>query len=130
MLAAARGLRGLVSDIDLIVASPLIRAEMTAALIARVYPHAARMSLDLLAPGSNPVQLTKWIGRRNTPAVTAMVGHEPDLSLWIGHMLIGKPQSIVSMKKGSACCLEVMSQHHRISGRLLWLLTIEQLGSL
>lgn len=130
MLAAARGLRGLVSDVDLIIASPLIRAEMTAILLARVYPRAARMSLDLLAPGSDPVQLTRWIGRRNTPAVIAMVGHEPGLSLWIGHMLIGKPQSIVTMEKGSACCLEVMSQGHRMSGRLLWLLTIEQLGGL
>jgi phosphohistidine phosphatase len=127
MLVAARQLRLLVKDIDWIAASPLIRAQMTAALLARVYPHAERTSLELLAPGGDPVRLSKWLSKQKLPAVTALVGHEPGLSLWIGQMLVGQPKSIVRMKKGSVCCLEVEPEGRRLAGRLLWLMTLKQL---
>lgn len=118
MLAGARGLRGLVEDIDWIVASPLIRAQRTAALLARAYPHAERTSLELLAPGSDCKPLSKWLSKQKLPAVTAWVGHEPSLSLWVGQILVGKNQSIVRIKKGSVCCLEVAPEGRRLSGRL------------
>lgn len=130
MLAAARRLHRWVEEIDWIAASRLTRAQTTAALLARAYPHAERTSLDLLAPGGNPVRLSKWLSKQKLPAVTALVGHEPGLSLWIGQLLVGRLKSIVRMKKGSVCCLEVEPEGRHLAGRLLWLLTLKQLVEL
>ena len=131
MSKAARGIRRLVPALDLLVGSPLTRATETADLVAEAY--AARnarppqLTFDGLAPERSLDPVFAWIQAQPRDSVTALVGHEPELSLLLGRLLCGREQSWFHFKKGGACLLERETD----SGfRLQWALTPAQLRAL
>jgi len=128
MRKAAAGLHRLVEDLAGVHSSPLARAVQTADILAETYPGAERSQQGRLSPGFSPAKLLEWC--RKQPGPLALVGHEPDLSDWIGFVVTGAPRNIVNMKKGSVCCLEVPEVTHPGEGRILWLLTARQLARL
>ncbi|HEV2213562.1 MAG TPA: histidine phosphatase family protein [Gammaproteobacteria bacterium] len=128
MKKAAQGLREWVEDLNLIVSSPLLRAVQTADILAEAYPRAAREQHARLAPGFHPQKLLEWCLKQSGPL--ALVGHEPDLSGWVGYVSSGAQRGLVNMKKGSVCCLDVPEAAHPGEGRILWLLTVKQLAEL
>lgn len=128
MRRGAEGLVGLVDGIALILTSPLTRAVQTAELLQTAFPKAELKRHAFLAPGSDPAALLKSIAKRAGPV--ALVGHEPDLSQWAGYVCTGTSRSVVRMKKGSICRLDMPVQALAGEACIAWLLTLKQLGKL
>lgn len=99
------GLGRVLDTLPLIAHSPLTRAEQTAAILEAAYPGADRCGLGALAPGGDDGgALLTWLAQAGTQPV-ALVGHEPDLSRWVGRALVGEPCSCIELKKAAACLL-------------------------
>jgi phosphohistidine phosphatase len=108
MKGAAKGLGKLIEKIDLLATSPLKRAVQTAELVYSAYGDEPQfVELELLSGGHSAAAIVKWIKEHDLDMSTVcLVGHEPDLSRWIGFFVTGKEKSVVAMKKGMACVLE------------------------
>ena len=128
MKKGARGLATLVDAPEVILSSPLTRAVETASLLVEVFPHAKLEQHPRLAPGFDPVTLLHWASGQHGDV--ALVAHEPDLSRWIGYAVSGTPRSLVRMKKGSVCRLDMPSPAHPGEAEIVWLLTLKQLAGL
>ncbi|HSC46752.1 MAG TPA: histidine phosphatase family protein [Gammaproteobacteria bacterium] len=128
MRKGAGGLRHITAEIRMIVSSPLRRAVQTAAALAESYPEAELTENPRLAPGFDGGKLLAWAVKQPQPL--ALVGHEPDLSQWIGYLVTGSPRAIVNMKKGSVCCLEIPDSVQAGEGRIRWFMTLKQLMEL
>jgi phosphohistidine phosphatase len=132
MREAARGLRKLGVEFDLVLTSPLARAVETAEIIA----HALGLDkkeieqTDALAPGASPDEVFAEIKKRAGTESIALVGHEPDLGNLISRIVLGSEGLAVQLKKGSACLIEVVETVPTIRGKLVWLLTPKQLRQL
>lgn len=130
MQRAAAGLLSELEFIDVLAASPLLRARQTAEIVAEVYVGRSVMELDALAPGGDPDELLAWLRGHSDVSVVAVVGHEPDLGELIGHLVCGHHESIIALKKGAACLLSLDPDVTPGRARLLWSLTAAQLASL
>ena len=128
MRKGAAGLAELVDEIHLILTSPLTRAVQTAELLHAAFPKAELKRHAFLVPGSDPPALLKSIANKAGPVV--LVGHEPDLSQWAGYMSTGTARSVVRMKKGSVCRLDMPEQAQPGEACIAWLLTLKQLARL
>jgi phosphohistidine phosphatase len=128
MRKGVRGLRTLVDEVAVIHSSPLKRAMQTAALLVEAYPRAKLTQHARLSPGFNPEKLLDWVAQQRD--VIALVGHEPDISQWIGYLTTHTGTSIVQMKKGSVCCLEMPEAGMAGEARIRWLMTLKQLMKL
>lgn len=128
MRKGARGLAALVDPPALILSSPLTRAMETAGLLAESFPAAKLGQHARLAPGFDRATLLHWASRRE--GMVVLVGHEPDLSQWIGYAVCGAPRSLVRMKKGSICRLDMPSPAQAGEAEIVWLLTLKQLAEL
>ncbi|MGE5626125.1 MAG: SixA phosphatase family protein [Bacillota bacterium] len=128
MRKGARGLATLVDPPALILSSPLVRAVETADLLAEAFPNVKREDHARLAPGFDRAALLHWAGGRH--GTLALVGHEPDLSQFIGYAVSGSPRSLARMKKGSICRLDLPPSAQAGEAEIVWLLTLKQLAAL
>jgi len=135
----AQGLRWLDPKIDGVMTSPLTRARETAEPVALALGVPLRVD-SALAPGCDLNTLAPVLFSGRSLQGLLLVGHEPDLSQLIGHLIAGHSLARVAMKKG-ACCrldlslLEKLEQERdtrKLAGRatLRWLLTAPQLARL
>jgi phosphohistidine phosphatase len=88
---------------DLIITSPLIRAQQTAdILIDKQLSTKLEISEDLKPLGNFPAWLMAWNARSpNTDISTlALIGHEPNLSNWAELSIFGKVYHKLILKKG------------------------------
>lgn len=130
MKRAARGLRSLVPELDLLATSPLTRARETAEILAGVYKPVTPVVVSALAPGQPLADLRSWLeGARRYDAV-AIVGHEPALSRGVSWLLAGGDRSFVELKKGAACLLAIPDVVGAGCATLCWALTPAQLRDL
>jgi phosphohistidine phosphatase len=100
-------------QLDVLVTSPLVRAQQTA---------------EELAPGVRHKKLARWLlgaGEENV----ALVGHEPDLSDFIG-WLIGSKRARIVLRKGSVAAVTCESDPVKGGATLAWLVTQRWLGQL
>lgn len=119
MRRAARGLASLRPDIDLVLTSPLVRAQRTAEILAAALVPSPRLEvLDELAPGHTPAEVAEALGRYAARKTIALVGHEPDLGA-LAAWLIGAREPL-PFKKGGVACLEVAAFPPARTGRLRW----------
>jgi len=123
MKEAAAGLRTLVDTIDVIGASPLVRAQQTAEIVAHAYEDVSVATVQSLVPGSDLSVLADWLARHASAKVVALVGHEPHLGLLVTWLMTGAGNSRVAFGKGGAAMLEFSSRVAPGSGTLQWLLT-------
>jgi phosphohistidine phosphatase len=130
MRAAARGLRRVAPGIDLLATSPLTRAVQTADVVAAAYKDLKVVKLGHLAPDASIHALLKWLQERKHDSTVALVGHEPQLGVFVSWMLTGLQESFVRLKKGGACLVELKEQVRSGRGRLLWSLAPAQLRQL
>jgi phosphohistidine phosphatase len=129
MRRIVEGLATIVSRIDLLATSPLVRAAQTAEIVASHFD-CEPVTVDALAPGNDPDEVVKWL-REQREDVVAVVGHEPDLSTVAGYLLTGKSSSFLTLKKSGTCLLELDDPAGPGKARLEWLLTprvLKQLG--
>jgi phosphohistidine phosphatase len=123
MTEAAKGLRALVSHLDVIAASPLVRAQQTAGIVAKAYGIADVETTSALTPGARPASFAKWASAHGDDDVVAAVGHEPDLGILVTWLLSGRADSHVVFKKGGACLVECDGAPGPATGWLHWLHT-------
>jgi phosphohistidine phosphatase len=129
MKQAARGLRSLVPEIDLLATSPLTRAAQTGAILDSVYGGIDVVEIEELSPETTPEQLLRWL-RQQKEDVIAAVGHEPSLSQILGWLLTGNDRRLFVFRKGGACLLELGDEPAGGTATLLWALTPAQLRTL
>jgi phosphohistidine phosphatase len=102
---AARGLRELTGEIDLLTTSPLIRAAETADIISEEFGGTPVEEIELLAMGPADAFLS-WYRTVADTGLVALVGHEPYLGEWASWLLAGPSADFMVFKKGGACLLE------------------------
>jgi phosphohistidine phosphatase len=122
MKQAARGLKALVPEIDLLATSPLTRAAQTGAVVDSVYGGLNEVEIEELAPEASPAELLSWL-RRQTAETIAVVGHEPSISLIVSWLLTGTEKRIFAFRKGAVCLLEFPGEVGGGTATLLWALT-------
>ena len=126
----AEGLRVIAPEIDLLATSPLVRAQQTAAIVAREYDLERSIEIDALEPDSDPAALLEWLrslSHDDSVETVAIVGHEPHLSLTATWLLSGVRDSRLDLKKGGACLLNFDDKPQSGAASLQWLLTPQQL---
>lgn len=130
MTRGAAGLRAVAPRLDAIAASPLVRAQETARIVAGVYGLGGVETSNALRPDTALTLFVSWLAAQNGERVIAVVGHEPHLGVLVTWLLTGIEDSRVVFKKGGACLLEFDERPHRGGARLLWSLTPGQLRDL
>lgn len=127
MRRAARGLARLVPRLDRLATSPLARAVETADIVARACGKPKTQRLGPLAPGKPPAGVLAWLKEQRPGRTVALVGHEPDLGVFVSWALTGLRESFIPLKKGGACLLEFGGEVKPGRAVLLWLLRPSQL---
>jgi len=130
MKAAARGLKQVVKNIDVLATSPLVRAVQTADIVTAAYGGLKAVEVDQLKPDEPPQSLLKWLQKCKGDSTIAVVGHEPHLGMFVSWLLTGLQNSFFELKKGGACLLELDESMRPGRARLLWSLPPAQLRAL
>lgn len=123
---AAQFFQRLHISFNLIIASPLLRAQQMAAP-AREMPGVSHfLRSDYLLPGSNHQQLFDLLNAQEAGSVL-LVGHEPHLSTTIALLTAGETTARIEMKKASCACVDIAKPLRKGQGTLKWLVTAEQM---
>ena len=126
MVLAARGIASQQKNCELILTSPLVRAQQTAAILHTAYPAALLEELEQLAPGYSSRTLIRALANFDAEHI-AVVGHEPGLSMLISALVCNGCDGEFQLKKGGAALLRFGSEIREGGGTLLWLATPKQL---
>jgi phosphohistidine phosphatase len=119
---AARGLGGLVSPVDLLLTSPLVRAVQTAEILARAVSPSPKLQLfDALRPDTRPGATIAALRARSPEGTVVLVGHEPTLSELAAMLL--HLQGPLEFRKGAAMAMATRGLGTRGPARLEWFLT-------
>lgn len=120
----AKTLRDWDEKIDLVVASPLVRAQQTADILVRCLKTNEATTCAELVPSAPPQAFAQWLKTQNKNSTCILaVGHEPQLSVFASWALAGAQESFIDLKKSGMICLEVESfdQITAKSAELSWL---------
>jgi len=135
MKEVVAGWRKLKPGLDLILTSPLVRAQSTAEIVRDGLKDNVRLERFLaLAPGHRPAEIAAALAalakaRRGKPAsVIALVGHEPDLGQ-LAAWLIGAKEP-VPFKKGGIARIDIRELPLKQNGQLIWHATPKLLRAL
>jgi phosphohistidine phosphatase len=119
--AAALGVRRLIGQpINLVLTSPLVRAEGTAKILASETGCKKLATLDELAPGGSFRKTLAALAEYRELEIVALVGHEPDLGKLAGVLVFGAP-SALPLKKAGACAIACEAEPAPGAGLLKWL---------
>jgi phosphohistidine phosphatase len=114
---------------DLIAASPFVRAQETATIIADFLGGKDRLTTwKVLAPGGNPESVCRLIGKHPDVRAILLVGHEPLLSALISRIISGNETAAIAMSKGALAKIREFSPARNPSGELHWLMTATQMA--
>jgi phosphohistidine phosphatase len=122
MRRAAKGLVRLGVQLDVVLASPLVRARQTADIVAQAFDTAPRVVvINSLLPGATYAALLGDLHAHASRTRIALVGHEPSIGRIAGR-LIGARRPL-AFKKGAVCRIDVQSIPPAGTGALRWFLT-------
>ena len=108
---------------DLILSSPYVRAEQTAAILAKVFDSIQHLKFsDLLVPTGDANAIISEIIAKYLVDELLIVGHEPCLGLLVS-LLIASNGPAINIKKGGVCCLSADDLSFIRRAILEWLLT-------
>ena len=130
MRKAARGLRRLGLDFDVILTSPLARARQTADIVAAALGLESHLTVvEALQPNCSVEELLANLSDYQHCKHMLLVGHEPLLSATAAFLLTGKKTVAleIALKKGGLCHIEIDSLPPRNPGTLRALLAPNQL---
>ena len=129
MRKAARGLARLGVSVDVVLASPLVRARQTAEIVAAgLDPRPSLVNVDSLAPDGTYAAVIADLEKYVRKSRIALVGHEPMMGE-LAARLIGSRHPL-ELKKGAVCRIDVEDLPPAGPGDLRWLLTPKILGAL
>jgi phosphohistidine phosphatase len=119
---SVRGLVAMDVELDVILTSPLTRAEETATLLAEGFKKRVPVdTVEALAPGGKFAAIVEAVIKHTKRhRRLALVGHEPDLGETAARWLGARGQ--VEFRKGAICALEVDSATPSGPATLRWLL--------
>ena len=122
---AAGGLLALHIRPGRIVASPLVRAEQTAAIVARVLGCPADTETsEFLAPGAAALDTIQWL--KTFKAESALlVGHMPEVAGLTSELVGGHPEVNLVFSKAAVACVTCSALPTSGCGQLEWLLSPE-----
>ena len=123
MKRAAKGLRRIVGDLDVLGSSPLLRAMQTADVVAEQFVGVDITTVEALDPDSTLPSFVSWLRTQRGAERVAVVGHEPHLGTLITWLLTGIDEPRVPLKKGGACLLDFPSLPRKGGATLQWALT-------
>jgi len=126
MAEGTKGLLQLVETLDLLAASPLVRARQTADIVAKAYGNLHVATTPSLRPDSPAPEFLSWL-KDQRGEVIAVVGHEPHLGMLVTWLMTGFGESRVPLRKGGACLLELDTAGREGDASLQWALTASQL---
>lgn len=128
--SVAKTLRRLGLNLDVIMSSPLIRAQQTAQILA----HTSRSPVEIitthhLAPSGDPHHnLQSWCQELQPHILAsacqsiALVGHEPDLSAWAEILVWGAVKGSIALKKAGVIGLTLPAEGDWFGNSILFLL--------
>lgn len=103
--SAARGLRRIVPSVELVLASPYVRAWQTAEILREEAGWPAPERCDVLA-SYPPASVMAVLRDRSEHPSVALVGHEPHLSSLASVLAAGEPGALnLELKKGAVARL-------------------------
>jgi phosphohistidine phosphatase len=106
---------------QLIITSPLLRAQQTAAVAAKLLSKATIKESRHLLPAANPSLLWKEIGDLKDVQTILAVGHEPHLSSFLRFLL--ESAVAVDLKKGALVRITTANRVGPPRGVLKWMIT-------
>lgn len=119
MALEAENIRRLHLGLDVILTSPLMRAQQTAEIVAYALDSEDLLHIDeRISPGFGPGDLQEIVEEYDQADAIMLVGHEPDFSLLIEHLIGG---GTVVCKKGSLARVD-LSDAGPLAGELVWLI--------
>jgi phosphohistidine phosphatase len=130
MRSAANGLIRIVPELHVLATSPLTRAAQTADIVAEAYGRLRPSPQAALAPGKKPSAILAWLQDQRPDLTIAIVGHEPDLGLFVSWMLTGLQESFLEFKKGGASLLDLGENPKPGRAKLVWVMKPSQLRAL
>jgi phosphohistidine phosphatase len=131
MRKAAQGLHTLIERVDILAASPLVRAQQTAEIVAKALRYSKGIeTVDALRPEQDPLRVLEWLRQYGAREMIAIAGHEPHLSTTVWWLLSERRDPRFELKKGGACLLRFDDSVEAGTAELLWLLTPTQLRAL
>ena len=102
---------------DIILASPILRAQQTARSIARKLGVNIETVPWLMYENATETKLAELAARAETPSVM-IVGHEPDFGLLVSKLL-GAERGAIRVRKGSLLLLNI-AEFRKGGARLEW----------
>lgn len=126
MKRVAKGIHTLVPTLDVIAASPLVRAQQTAQVLASRYDGVTVTTTESLEPSRGPTAFATWV-RKQPEGTIAVVGHEPHLGMLVTWLMTGLAEPRVRLRKAGACLLEVSGRPRAGAAIMEWSLTPSQL---
>ena len=124
---AAEGLKRMGCRPELIAASPLVRAQQTAEVIAEVLcPEVAVQTCEGLGPGGGTGEIIEWL-RPLAENSVMLVGHMPNVAETTGVLLAGRASVEMVFKKAATCCILFDGAPEAGRGVLKWLLQQREL---
>ena len=128
----AAGLQKLDVNPDVILSSPLRRAEETARLVADgLDTHPPVELFPALTPGIAPHDMVKQLRPHRSANQILLVGHQPDLGELASYLLAGAPTLVpLPFRKAGVAAIAVGALPPRRPGSLEWFLTPAQLRAI
>jgi len=127
---AAAGLKQFAERPDRLLTSPLVRARQTARILTEVAGWPTAEETPQLSPGEPALAVLALLGRSRSK-LTAVVGHQPDLSHLLGACLLGGGGALpVEMKKNAVACVSFAGRVRPGQAALSWLATPKMLRAL
>ncbi len=127
----AVGLKAIGANPELILTSPLCRAEETANIISKVLGDVEVRQTKALAPGGDFDALVAEMIKPPKPSQVMVVGHQPDLGMLASLLATGAPDAAyLPFRKAGAACLSIAGSPESLHGTLQWFLTPSQLRAI
>jgi phosphohistidine phosphatase len=112
---------------DVIISSPLKRATQTASLVANELAYENKIVIDpALRPEATFSQFRELLARYEKHEAIMVVGHNPNLSEFVGRVMGGGNRAAIELKKAGVARVEMNHVH----GVLNWCLTPKLLRAL
>jgi phosphohistidine phosphatase len=116
---AAAGIKRLGFSPEIVLASPLVRAQQTAQILERYARWPRAQVCAELGPDIPARALLGRLGR-SAAAGIAVIGHEPQLSALLGECLPGGSASQFTLRKMGAALLRFRGRARAGRGQLVW----------